>query len=70
MCVVHIDYIVINIRYNNSGLDMTFLAPRPICITILVSELGGLKTHNGMVKCDWLILEGQNVIMSVWHLID
>ena len=36
----------------------------PICITILVGELGGPKTHHGMLKCDLFMLEAQHVITS------
>ena len=47
--------------YTTLILVMTILAliwyfwPGPRFITILVGGLGGPKTHNGMLKCDWLI---------------
>ena len=47
-------------------LALIYFWLRPIFITILVSELGGPKTHNGILKCDWLILEGQNLLISGW----
>ena len=56
-------YFILKITFDISGPDVIFLA-RPICITILMGELRGLKPHTGMLKCDWLILDGQNLIVQ------
>ena len=42
-------------------LDLIYFWTRPICVTISVGELGGPKTQYGILKCDRLILEGQNL---------
>ena len=44
----------------NAILALIYFWPQAIFITILVGELEGPKAYTGMLKCDWLILEGQN----------